>query len=147
MKVLSLRCAGDHGFEGWFASEDDCRSQLEHGRVECPICTDRRVARVPSAPHLNTSRPREGADPKAAAETTLTSLQSQYLQAVRQLMERTEDVGQRFPEEARRIHYGETPERQIRGQASRAEADALRDEGIEVMALPVPSGLVKGPLQ
>lgn len=147
MKVLSLRCAGEHGFEGWFASEDDYRSQQERGLVECPVCSDRCITRLPSAPRLNVSRPREAAEPKDAAESTLSALHSQYLKAVRQLMDRTEDVGERFPEEARRIHYGETPERQIRGQASRAEADALRDEGIEVMALPVPRGLVKGPVQ
>ncbi len=147
MKVLSLRCAGEHGFEGWFASEDDYRSQQERGLVECPVCSDRCITRLPSAPRLNVSRPRVGAEPKDAAGSTLSALQSQYLKAVRQLMDRTEDVGERFPEEARRIHYGETPERQIRGQASRAEADALRDEGIEVMALPVPRGLVKGPVQ
>jgi hypothetical protein len=61
-------------------------------------------------------------------------------------METTEDVGERFVEEARRIHYGEVEERGIRGRASREDADALREEGIEVMALPLPDAL-KGPVQ
>jgi hypothetical protein len=74
------------------------------------------------------------------------TLQSQWLRAVRQVLDSTEDVGERFPEEARRIHYGEVEERGIRGKASREDADALREEGIEVMALPLPAA-VKGPVQ
>ena len=74
------------------------------------------------------------------------TLQSQSLRAVRQVLNSTEDVGERFPEEARRIHYGEVEERGIRGRASREDADALREEGIEVMALPLPAA-VKGPVQ
>jgi hypothetical protein len=61
-------------------------------------------------------------------------------------MSNTEDVGERFPEEARRIHYGEVEERGIRGRATREDADALREEGIDVMALPLPDA-VKEPLQ
>ena len=68
------------------------------------------------------------------------------MQAVRHLMEITEDVGERFPEEARRIHYGEVQERGIRGRASPTDADALREEGIEVMAFRLPAAL-KGPVQ
>jgi hypothetical protein len=68
------------------------------------------------------------------------------LKAVRELVARTEDVGERFATEARRIHYGETPERAIRGQATADEREALRDEGIEIMALPLPQAL-KGPVQ
>ena len=74
------------------------------------------------------------------------TLQSQWLRALRHVMSTTEDVGERFPEEARRIHYGEVEERGIRGRASREDADALREEGIEVMALPLPDA-VKEPLQ
>jgi hypothetical protein len=64
-------------------------------------------------------------------------MQTQWMRAVRHLMANTEDVGERFPEEARRIHYGEIEERGIRGQASSEAADALREEGIEVFSLPV----------
>ena len=74
------------------------------------------------------------------------TLQSQWLRALRHVMSNTEDVGERFPEEARRIHYGEVEERGIRGRATREDADALREEGIEVMALPLPDA-VKEPLQ
>jgi hypothetical protein len=144
MKVLNLRCAQDHRFEGWFASDEDERSQRERGLLTCPICGDKDVQRLPSAPRLNLGAA------QAPAETVALpapgDLQSHWLRAMRGVMERTEDVGPRFAEEARRIHYGETPERGIRGQASRSEAEALKEEGIEVMALPLPVAL-KGTLQ
>jgi hypothetical protein len=144
MKVLDLRCGSDHRFEGWFASDDDFQAQEERGLVACPICADSRVSRLPSAPRLNVSNLREPA--AAPAPDAQLVRQSHWMRAVRQLLESTEDVGERFPEEARRIHYGDAPERGIRGRASRAETDALREEGIEVMPLPLPPAL-KGPLQ
>jgi hypothetical protein len=139
MKVLNLRCPQDHRFEGWFASDEDEASQRERGLLTCPLCGDKDVQRLPSAPRLNL-----GAT-KAPAETIAlpapADLQAQWLRAVRQMMERTEDVGGRFAEEARRIHYGEVEQRGIRGQASRSEAAALKEEGIEVMALALPAAL------
>lgn len=159
MKVLNLRCANGHGFEGWFGSEDDFLDQNGRGLLECPLCADRVVTRMPSAPRLNLSGAREPAAPKAAVpgsataptatsggDTAPSDLQAAWLAAVRQLMQNTEDVGQRFAEEARRIHYGETEERAIRGRTSAEERDALRDEGIEVLSIPVPRAL-GGPVQ
>ena len=167
MKVLNLRCAHDHRFEGWFGSDDDYRAQIEGGLLVCPLCGDLAIERLPSAPRLNVSRARppagdaqstEGdggqrsvapvgkagsAPGKGSQEVTLQSL---WMQAVRHVIANTDDVGDRFAEEARRIHYGEADERPIRGQATRDEAEALREEGIEVMPLPVPPAL-KGPLQ
>ena len=142
MKVLNLACAHEHRFEGWFASDEDYASQCERGLVECPLCGDTTIARLPSAPRLNVSKLREVvALPDADAQR-----QSHWMRAVRQLMANTEDVGERFPEEARRIHYGEVEQRGIRGRASAEDTVALREEGIEVMALAVPEAL-KGPLQ
>jgi len=145
MKVLNLRCGQQHVYEGWFASEDDFVSQQARGIVACPLCGDTETVRLPSAPRLNVSRHAATAEPARGPGTEMT-LQSQWLRAVRQVIESTEDVGERFPEEARRIHYGEVEERGIRGRASREDADALREEGIEVMALPIPAA-VKGPVQ
>jgi hypothetical protein len=144
MKVLNLRCGNDHLFEGWFASEEDFQSQDDRDLVQCPVCADSRIQRLPSAPRLNVSSLRDAApvpvaDPQA-------QLQSQWLRAMQRMLANTEDVGERFPEEARRIHYGEVEERGIRGQASREDADALREEGIDVVALPLPAAL-KGPVQ
>lgn len=159
MKVLNLRCANGHGFEGWFASDDDFMDQNGRGLLECPLCADKVVTRLPSAPRLNLSGARapdpeapKRADANLANPTTPAQppqpadLQAAWLNAVRELLARTEDVGPRFAEEARRIHYGESPERGIRGQTSAEERAALRDEGIETFALPLPRGF-EGPLQ
>jgi hypothetical protein len=101
--------------------------------------------RMPSAPRLNVANLRS--EPVSAPVPDVqTVMQTQWMRAVRHMMANTEDVGERFPEEARRIHYGEIEDRGIRGQASREAADALREEGIEVFSLPVPPAL-KGPIQ
>jgi hypothetical protein len=146
MKVLNLRCAQDHRFEGWFGSDDDFRTQGERGLVACPICNDKAISRLPSAPRLNVSTQRGEAGTPTAGEIAEARAQGRWLQAVRELINKTEDVGDRFPEEARRIHYGEAKERGIRGHASTEDADALREEGIEVVTLPVPEPL-KGTVQ
>ncbi len=146
MKVLNLRCGRQHDYEGWFASEDDFVAQSGSKAIACPLCGDTAVTRLPTAPRLKVSR-HSAVEPAPAPETAREmTLQSQWLRAVRQVMNSTEDVGERFPEEARRIHYGEVEERGIRGKASKEDADALREEGIEVMALPIPDA-VKGPVQ
>ena len=159
MKVLNLCCAQGHGFEGWFASEDDFLGQTGRGAIECPLCSDQAITRLPSAPRLNLSgaRPPAAAASAAAAssgaasaaaapvaEPTAADLHAMWLRTVQQVIKNTEDVGEHFPEVARRIHYGETAQRGIRGQASAEERAALADEGIEVMPLPMPAGL-KGP--
>ena len=141
MKVLNLRCANGHGFEGWFASEDDYMAQNGRGGVECPLCADKIISRMPSAPRLNLSGARAA---PAAAEPV--DPQTAWLQTVRHLMANTDDVGARFADEARRIHYGETPQRGIRGQASAQEREALHEEGIETLSIPLPLAL-KGTVQ
>ncbi|MFT3665339.1 DUF1178 family protein [Piscinibacter sp.] len=138
MKVLNLRCAHDHRFEGWFGSAGDFESQLARGLVSCPVCGDAAIARLPTAPHLNVSGAKEEG---GTVEQQAAAMRAVMLGAVRQLLASTEDVGERFPDEARRIHYGEVEARGIRGQASREEAQALLDEGIEVVALPLPAAL------
>jgi hypothetical protein len=147
MKVLNLQCGHAHGFEGWFASEADFQDQLARGLVECPLCGDAQVSKMPSAPRLNLGAP----EPKVPAKQEVMAappaqLQAAWMQLVKQVMASTEDVGERFAEEARRIHYGESEERGIRGQASAEETQALLEEGVPVLPLPIPKGL-KGPLQ
>jgi hypothetical protein len=143
MKVLNLRCAHDHRFEGWFGSEEDWASQRERKLVECPLCGDKEVERLPSAPRLNlASSSREVRD--AVAHLPEGQTQAQWLHALREIVSRTEDVGEGFADEARRIHYGEAEQRGIRGRASREQTEALREEGIHVMPLPA---LLTEPLQ
>jgi hypothetical protein len=151
MKVLNLRCANGHGFEGWFGSEDDFLDQNGAGRIECPMCANRVVSRMPSAPRLNLSGARDVDETTSAASAPMAppadaDLQAAWLKAVRHAIDNTEDVGGKFAEEARRIHYGEVAQRGIRGQATHAEREALQEEGIEVMTLPIPAG-IKGPVQ
>ena len=141
MKVLNLRCANGHGFEGWFASDDDYMEQNGGGLIECPLCADKIICRLPSAPRLNLSGASE-----PVAKPQAVDLQAAWLATVRQLMAQTEDVGEQFAEQARRIHYGEDPARGIRGHATPHERAALREEGIETMAIPVPP-VLKGPVQ
>lgn len=148
MKVLDLQCGGLHVFEGWFASEDDFTSQLARGLVSCPMCADTRVSKKLSAPRLNLGH---GRAPDAPAQDVLatnpeTEVQLAWMALARRVLANTDDVGTRFAEEARRIHYGETPQRGIRGKASAAETESLLDEGIAVMQLPLPDAL-KGQLQ
>jgi hypothetical protein len=141
MKVLDLRCANGHDFEGWFGSDDEFMEQNGRSLIECPLCADKRVTRLLSAPRLNLSGARE---PQAVVRPV--DVQAAWLQTVRHLVAHTEDVGERFAEEARRIHYGEEPARGIRGQATAEQRAALQDEGIETMSIPMPAAL-KGPVQ
>lgn len=143
MKVLDLRCAHDHRFEGWFASEEEAQSQISRDLVQCPVCGDHAVARLPSAPRLNLSgaTAREGSARPAQPAAAPVTLQALYMKAVKQVLAQTEDVGDRFAEEARRMHYDEAPERGIRGSASAEEVQALADEGIETFPLVVPDAL------
>lgn len=146
MKVLNLRCARDHRFEGWFASEDVFCSQVERGTIACPMCDDKTVTRLPSAPRLNVvSRRLEARSAASSAEAAATSAQAKWFRAMREVIDASEDVGDRFAEEARRIHHGEAEERAILGRASAEDAEALRDEGIEIVALALPA-VLKGPV-
>lgn len=145
MKVLDLQCAQQHSFEGWFGSEAEFQDQLARGLVECPLCGDAGVTKMLSAPRLNLGSGKEPQrhDVVAAPDATV---QAAWMKMVRHVMANTEDVGARFPEEARRMHYGETGERGIRGQASPEETQALVEEGIGVLPLSIPKAL-KEPLQ
>ena len=179
MKVLNLRCSHQHSFEGWFASEGDFQSQLSRGLIECPLCADSGIQKLPSAPRLNlggypvpSAELQEGiqsATLNAAASMTtevpqqnatvigLNAVagiqvgsspveQAAFFKALRHFVANTEDVGDKFADEARAMHYGEVETRSIRGRASLHEAIGLLEEGIEIMPLPIPAAL-KGTIQ
>ncbi len=148
MKVFNLACESGHRFEGWFASADEYDAQSNRGLIECPMCGTKSVRKLPSAPRLNLS-----AEPAPAAAVpvpesppTREQMQQLWIRMARKIVENTEDVGERFAEEARRIHYHEAPARGIRGVASPEETEALSDEGIEVFSFPMPK-VAKEPLQ
>ena len=143
MKVLNLQCSHGHGFEGWFASNEAFETQLAGGLVECPVCGGKDITKLLTAPRLNLGAGREPAEPQAlqAQHQQQQQQNGRWLRAVRELMATTEDVGERFADEARKIHYGEVKERGIRGQATREETAALADEGIAVMQIVLPAAL------
>ena len=160
MKVYNLVCHHEHQFEGWFSSEADFLSQQSGGSLCCPICDTAEVRRLPSAPHIGGRALQEQSQPESTvsepAQTIALSnadhgqlekqIQATFMNAMRDLVNKSEDVGSSFAEEARKIHYKETPERSIRGQTSADEVSALREEGIDVLALPeIP--LLKNTLQ
>ena len=151
MKVLDLHCRSEHVFEGWFASEEDFQSQLGKGLVQCPLCGDDQIQTRLSAPRLNLRASASARAPVPTAEPSpppqLPSDASQaaaWLQRMRQAVAQSEDVGERFTEEARKMHWGEADQRPIRGQANIDQTLQLLEEGIPV--LPLPPAL-KEPLQ
>jgi hypothetical protein len=149
MKVLDLQCVHGHAFEGWFACEEDFVAQCAESLVQCPLCGDSAVVKKLSAPRLNLGAKRP--DPSvsqlpAVPVDSNEALTNAWLAVARQVVANTTDVGSRFAEEARKMHYGEKDERAIRGQASMQEARALMDEGIDVMPFLLPN-VLKDPLQ
>ena len=145
MIVFDLHCQDGHRFEGWFGSAKDFASQKKRGLLSCPTCGDGSISRGLSAPRLNMGavEPRqpsqnpvqktpdmEGKDPFAVAQML-------YSRMLDEILTKSEDVGDKFPEEARKIYYNESEGRPIRGRATKEEHDALIDEGIPVARFPV----------
>ena len=138
MIIFDLSCVNGHRFEGWFQSQQDFERQLGDELIACPRCTSPDIGRVPSAVHIARTPPALAASvSKTTAIDTPTSSLAAYHQLTTLLLSGCEDVGPRFAEEARKIHYADAPPRSIRGQASAEEYEALRDEGIEVFCLPL----------
>lgn len=147
MIIYDLSCENSHTFEGWFRSAEDFDDQIQRELVRCPQCDHARVRRIPSAVAIGGNKPdgamtssSSGSSAGNSATALMPSsveLKTMYRQLVNAIVQGSEDVGSAFAEEARRIHYNEAPERAIRGQATADECEALRDEGIEVLHLPV----------
>jgi hypothetical protein len=130
--VYNLRCASRHDFEGWFRNSDAFDEQAKAGKLVCPICGTGDVGKAPMAPAISGTK-------RTAAATAPQQLRQmrQFMTGLRKyVQDNAEYVGPKFPEEARKIHYGETEERQIYGEASLNEAKDLIEEGIDVAPLP-----------
>lgn len=147
--IYDLECEYSHRFEGWFRSNDDFDDQREQKLLTCPECGTSAIRKVPSKINIGSKalagtaladpKPAESAPampPKANSVDVATAF-VMARQAIQALINHSEDVGDRFAEEARKIHYEEAPIRAIRGQASPEEFEELRDEGIEIIALPI----------
>ncbi|MBX4871006.1 MULTISPECIES: DUF1178 family protein [Rhizobium] len=132
----SLTCDNAHEFEGWFSESADFDRQLASGFLTCPVCHSAAVSKLLMAPSVSTARKKDERQTLAMDAMRREALQK-LKEAVAAVKANSEDVGTKFPEEARKIHYGEADARGIIGQATVDEAQALVDEGIEIAAIPV----------
>ncbi len=138
MIIYDLVCDAEHRFEGWFDNAADYTRQHEQGRLSCPVCGSESVRKVPSAAFISGRAGAEiGRDMQEAAR-----LQQRSAELLRKLHKHVdgnyEDVGTRFAREAQRIHYGEAPQRNIRGVATAQEVQTLREHDIAALPLPPP---------
>jgi len=163
MKVFDLQCAQQHVFEGWFGSDADYNDQQARGLVTCPLCGDATIQKMLSAPRLNLKASRGNEQPtnaKADAQSLVKGetpseaspqggvqampanlMQARLMRAMREVLAKSEDVGERFADQARAMHHGDIEQRSIRGQTTPDVAMELVEEGIDVMPLPQLQGL------
>jgi hypothetical protein len=132
----SLICDNAHGFEGWFSESVEFDRQVESGFLTCPTCGSGAISKTLMAPSVSTARTKE-ARQQVVMDVARQEVIAKLKEAVAAIRANAEDVGERFPEEARKIHYGESDARGIIGQASLVDVQELIDEGIEVAPLPV----------
>jgi hypothetical protein len=132
---FSLRCEHDHEFEAWFRSSDDYDTQRKRGLVDCPECGSQKVEKALMAPAVSTGRKQE----KIALAMGEAQKQAMaQLKAISEKMRENSDyVGDKFADEARKIHFGEAEQRGIYGEATPEEAKSLAEDGIDFMPIPV----------
>ncbi len=131
MIVYSLQCSKGHAFEGWFKDSGAYDAQAGDGKLVCPVCDTRHVTKAPMAPALTNAVGERNAAPEELRKMR------QFVTGLRKYVQENADyVGPRFPEEARKIHYGETEIRNIYGEATIEEARELIDEGVDVAPVP-----------
>ena len=152
----ALRCENDHSFESWFQDSSAYDIQVKRKLVSCPVCDSVKIEKAIMAPRIVGKKGRERAEPAAPApapapaaseaatpgSTPLVMAQERELRAKLKelrdhIVKNADNVGERFPNEARKMHYGEIEHRPIYGEASPEEAKSLIDEGVEVSPLPV----------
>jgi hypothetical protein len=146
----NLRCEGDHAFDSWFQSSSAYDSQVRRKLVTCPVCGSAKVEKAIMAPQIVSKKGREKPLPAAAAPADVTATESTPLLMAQErelraklkelrdhIVKNADNVGERFPNEARKMHYGDIEHRPIYGEASLEEAKALIEEGVEVSPLPV----------
>jgi hypothetical protein len=132
MIVYELRCDGGHGFEAWFRNADAYDHQHETKQIACPVCGDMGVSKAPMAPRI--ARGERGM--KEPPPEQVKMVMSKIAELNKHIAETCDYVGASFPEEARKIHYGETEHREIYGEATQSEAAELHEEGIAIAGIP-----------
>ncbi|TSE05162.1 DUF1178 family protein [Mesorhizobium intechi] len=132
---FSLICENEHEFEGWFRSNDDFDTQKKRGFVDCPSCGSHKVGKALMAPAVSTARKQE------TIALAMGEAQKQALAQLKAMAEKVREnadyVGDKFAEEARKIHFGETDPRGIYGEATLEEAKDLAEDGVDFMPIPV----------
>ncbi|MBW9065392.1 DUF1178 family protein [Rhizobium herbae] len=136
MIKYTLSCDSGHSFDGWFSSSADFDRQAELGLVSCPVCGSVSVAKELMTPSVSTGRKKDEAKVLMMDQARKEAV-AKIRELVTAIRENADDVGEKFPEEARKIHYGEAEQRGLIGKATADEARALLDEGIEIAPLPV----------
>ncbi len=132
----SLSCDNAHEFEGWFSESADFDRQVASGFLTCPVCNSAAISKLLMAPSVSTARKKDEMQ-TLAMDAARKEAMVKLKEAVDTIKANSEDVGAKFPEEARKIHYGEADARGIIGKATPDEAQALVEEGIEIAAIPV----------
>lgn len=133
MIIYDLRCTHNHKFEGWFKTSDDYRSQNEGGLLSCPVCGSSEVVKLPTASRIK----RHSSSRGGLSDDQLVTAEHTLLGKIREYVDHNYvDVGSEFPEQARKIHYGEIQPAPIRGTATATEAQELHEEGVNVISLP-----------
>ena len=129
MILFTLRCAAGHEFDGWFRDGDAFETQQKAGEIACPRCGDAQVEKALMAPNIGRSH-------KKAPPVSPAQMRAALVELRRQVETNCDYVGERFAEEARKIHYGEVDPHGIYGEATAEESRELKDEGIAVGRIP-----------
>ncbi len=137
MIKFSLQCENGHEFESWFSDSEAFNAQSEKHLISCPLCTSTNIKKALMTPNISKKKSNKLSDfpaPELASKRReALALASQFVERIKKI---TDDVGDKFPEEARKIHYEEAPARPIWGTASPEEAKELIEEGIDVIPVP-----------
>ncbi|MDD9908875.1 MAG: DUF1178 family protein [Ahrensia sp.] len=133
---FSLVCDADHDFDGWFASSEEFEKQRKRGLIACTTCNSTKVSKSLMAPQISTGRQKD-AMAVASVDANRRELMAKMKELRETITSQSENVGTRFPEEVRKIHYGESEQRSIYGEAKRDEVESLLDEGVAIAPLPV----------
>ena len=137
MVIYDLICERQHRFEGWFRSLEDFNHQHASGMLTCPVCDNGQISKLPSASYISSGVAKK-IDQQEVASPAVESPQQAVLQLLREYLQQySVDVGKKFAEEAKKIHYGEVKPRNIHGQATIDDLLTLHEEGVEAVVLPI----------
>ncbi len=135
MILFDLQCEKDHKFECWFASSANYQEQLKNKMIACPYCNSTTIQKSLMAPNINTKRTSKNSN-NNKQKLVQNNLEKQIKKFKKYIEKNTDNVGKNFAEEARKIYYGETKPRPIRGESTEKEAQELAEEGIPFSQLP-----------